>query len=306
MGIEVELHLFDSSLLKTGLLMNLYLTSALRLSSFHVTYRLLPKTLPKYSPILKQCKNKFSTTSIIFNQQRKLQNSLEKKSDERNPLLESADKPNPIIKSLSNRIYTIPNALTLTRIASTPFIGYFIAKHEPNIAISIFVYSCITDLLDGFIARKFNQGSILGSILDPMADKFLMTVCTISLTYIQAIPLPVAGIIIGRDVMLSFMAFYYRYITLDEPKSLKRFVDLSIPSASVRPNLLSKYNTALQMVYIGSLVLRPVIESILNFSQFPMFVSGLETLVCITTVLSGLSYIFSKKAIIYLKNTPRN
>ena len=92
--------------------------------------------------------------------------------------------------------------LTYTRIITTPFIGYYITTGQSTAALLLFTYSCVTDFVDGYIARKYNMKSIVGSIVDPLADKLLMTVCTVSLGYVHAIPPVIASIIIGRDVML--------------------------------------------------------------------------------------------------------
>lgn len=172
-------------------------------------------------------------------------------------------------------------------------------------AIGIFAYSCITDLLDGYIARRFNMQSKVGSIIDPMADKLLMTVCTVSLWYSQIMPSYLAFLIIGRDVMLSFMGFYYRYISLPPPKTLKRYLDLSIVSVTVHPNMLSKVNTALQMIYIGGLVLQPGIANFLAAEHISWLATGIEyfgMVVATTTFFSGAHYVTSKKAIEFIKS----
>lgn len=199
---------------------------------------------------------------------------------------------------VSKEIYTIPNILTMTRIASTPFIGYFLATGHSTAAISLFTYSCVTDFVDGFIARKFDQKSALGSILDPAADKFLMTVCTTALFVSGAMPGYVAGLIIGRDVLLSFAAFFIRYRSLPPPKSWLRYVDMSIVTHTVHPNMLGKLNTALQMVYIGGLVLAPVLEySLGSPDSVALFFSYFGTLVACTTFASGASYIVGRNAV---------
>lgn len=206
--------------------------------------------------------------------------------------------------SITENIYTLPNVLTFTRIISAPFVGYYIIQGQPMTAIGIFAYSCITDLVDGFIARRFNMQSKVGSIIDPMADKLLMTVCTVSLWYSQIMPAYLAFLIIGRDVMLSFMGFYYRYISLPPPKTVSRYMDMSIVSVSVHPNMLSKVNTALQMFYIGGLVIQPGVASLLSSDHAVLLSSGIDTLgmvVAVTTFCSGLYYVFSKKAIEFIK-----
>lgn len=61
------------------------------------------------------------------------------------------------------------------------------------------------------------MGTVLGSILDPAADKFLMTTMVVSLTINQMLPIPLAALILGRDAGLSLSAFYFRYISLPAP-----------------------------------------------------------------------------------------
>lgn len=198
-------------------------------------------------------------------------------------------------------MYTIPNILTMTRIVATPGIGYFIATGQSTAAISVFLYSCISDAADGFIARRYNMKSVLGSILDPAADKFLMTVCTVALGVKNIMPWYVAAIIIGRDVMLSFMAFYFRYKSLPVPKTLSRFFDMSIVTHTVHPNLLGKVNTALQMVYVGGLVLLPGLNYIIGSEVLNESFDWFGILVAATTLASGASYVMSRSAMKVLR-----
>lgn len=214
------------------------------------------------------------------------------------PALPVEKKEIPVKPDIRNELYTIPNILTMTRIAATPFIGYFIATGHSTAAISVFVYSCVTDFVDGQIARRCNMKSVLGSILDPAADKFLMTVSTVALSMQNIMPWYIGAVIIGRDVMLSFMAFYIRYTALPPPKTMKRFLDMSITTHTVHPNLLGKVNTALQMFYIGGLVFLPGIEYLVGGSdQLSNFFDVFGIVVGLTTTASGLSYIFSRNAI---------
>ncbi|KAG5422079.1 hypothetical protein I9W82_001172 [Candida metapsilosis] len=195
-------------------------------------------------------------------------------------------------------VWTIPNVLTYTRIIATPFIGYHIVYGNPITALSLFTYSCVTDFIDGYIARRFNMKSVVGSIIDPLADKFLMTICTLSLAYIHSIPTILASIIIGRDVLLSFMSFYYRFKSLSRPRTLNKFVSIGqYPTISVHPNFLGKLNTALQMLYIGSLVYRPLLETVVSDAAF----DGLGLIVGATTLLSGANYVFNKNSWKYVK-----
>ncbi|KAG0374070.1 hypothetical protein BGX24_010880 [Mortierella sp. AD032] len=205
--------------------------------------------------------------------------------------LESA-KAN-VKKSLSHEnIYTLPNFLTFTRLLSAPVIGYWVLQGDYTNACILFGIASITDGLDGWIARRFNMQTIIGTILDPMADKTLMTILTVTLAVQNLIPVPIAAIILGRDAGLILASFYYRYISLPEPKTFTRYWDFSIPSAEVRPTMISKVNTAIQMAYICLSLMAPVFE-------FTGHV-GLDYLgytCAATTIWSGASYVYTKDAV---------
>lgn len=215
----------------------------------------------------------------------------------------------PIQKAVQKRlhfenIYTIPNMMTVSRILCTPFIGHYIVSGQPVYAMSVFVFSCITDFIDGYIARRFNMKTVIGSIIDPMADKFLMTICTLALSYTSTMPTYLGILIIGRDLMLAVMAVYYRYISLSPPKTFKRYFDITSPTVSVHPNMISKINTGLQMLYIGSLILNLGMGYFIDLpseAKTILFLQGLEYLVATTTFISGCTYLFSKKAIKFIK-----
>ncbi|KAK9373051.1 CDP-alcohol phosphatidyltransferase-domain-containing protein [Lipomyces chichibuensis] len=212
--------------------------------------------------------------------------------------LDRMPKPkNPVFRE---NIYTFPNFLTFSRLVSAPVIGYLVLKSNHVWAAPVFIYACFTDLLDGFIARKYGLQSIVGSVLDPMADKILMVTLTGCLAWIGNLPIWIATIIFGRDFLLGLSAIYYRYVSLPPPKTMKRYWDFSIPSAEVRPTTISKYNTALQMGLIAVSVLKPLaLPSLTVGSQALALqaISGLEYIVAATTILSGLSYVFSKTAV---------
>ncbi|GAA5904348.1 cardiolipin synthase [Sporobolomyces salmoneus] len=206
-----------------------------------------------------------------------------------------SSSPSPTLTKHEN-IYTIPNALTLARILSCPLIGWYIVKGELGIATSLLFVAGVSDLVDGYLARKYNMGTVLGSIMDPAADKLLMTTMVISLTMRGMLPMPLAVLILGRDVLLILSAFYFRYASLPPPKTFKRYWDFSIPSASVHPTTISKYNTFLQLVLVGTTTVGPLLPF-----DIAMPLTALQWIVAGTTVWSGLSYVGSGKAIKYLK-----
>ncbi|CCE72910.1 Piso0_000513 [Millerozyma farinosa CBS 7064] len=264
----------------------IYARSALSWKSISVS-RFIAVT-PKVSPptIFRQLKNEFHSSRHILNRDL----GPVQKIDQR--------------KIRSENIYTIPNMMTVTRILCTPFIGHYIVCGQPVYAMSVFVFSCITDFIDGYIARRFNMKTVIGSIIDPMADKLLMTICTLALSYTSTMPTYVGVLIIGRDLMLAGMAVYYRYISLSPPKTFKRYFDITSPTVSVHPNMISKINTGLQMLYIGSLILNSGMGYFIDSraeAEITLFLQGLEYLVATTTLISGCSYVFSKNAIKFIK-----
>lgn len=211
---------------------------------------------------------------------------------------------------LHENIYTLPNFLTTTRIITAPVICYALVTSQPVLAFGLFAYSSITDLVDGWLARRFKSGTVLGSILDPFADKLLMTLTTISLYVIGTFPWWLALIILGRDAGLLLSALYFRWISLQPPRTMKRYWDFSLPSAEVRPTEISKINTMLQFLLVANALLLPALPvGIVDAWNLWGIFEGWMGLVAGTTIWSGLSYIFTKDAIKFLgpdgKEVPR-
>ncbi|CAH3046319.1 unnamed protein product [Porites evermanni] len=118
-------------------------------------------------------------------------------------------------------IFTIPNLLSTLRILATPVLGYLVITEDFVSSLALFGVAGITDMLDGFIARNFkNQKSVLGTILDPLADKILMSVLTVSLTLVSLLPVPLTALILSRDALLIGYAFYLRFKSLPSPVSM--------------------------------------------------------------------------------------
>ncbi|KAF7370480.1 putative cardiolipin synthase [Mycena sanguinolenta] len=208
------------------------------------------------------------------------------------PVLRFPDSPRPSKPALREDIYTLPNFLTFTRIIACPILGWSIVEGQFHLATSLLVYAGLTDLADGYLARRYKSQTVLGTILDPAADKALVTTLAVTLTMKGLLPLPLTVIILGRDALLSLSAFYIRYTSLAPPKTFARYWDFSLPSAEVRPTTISKVNTALQLLLMGATTVSPLV---------PMDVSlglqGLQWIVGVTTIWSGLSYVFSKDAV---------
>ncbi|KAJ2780459.1 hypothetical protein H4R18_003441 [Coemansia javaensis] len=191
------------------------------------------------------------------------------------------------------RVATIPNALTMARILSAPYIGYLVVQGDAGLALAGCVVFGLTDALDGYIARRYDMKSFVGSILDPAADKVLMTTLTAALAYVGLLPTTLAAVIIGRDVALSLAAFVVRWATLPPPKTARRYFDLSIPSVEVRPTQLSKWNTALQLLLVSCTLAAPV----LSVAPDCVGLVALQWATGATTVASGIGYLTSRDAV---------
>lgn len=107
---------------------------------------------------------------------------------------------------------TKANIITIIRIILVPFFLVILLTEMQNkefIALAIFVTAAVTDALDGYFARKYNEVSDLGKFLDPLADKLLVSAALIALVYLQEVETWVAAIIILRELFISFFRFYY-------------------------------------------------------------------------------------------------
>ncbi len=100
-----------------------------------------------------------------------------------------------------DRIWTVPNALSVLRLAGVPlFLWLLLGPQEDGWAIVVFVVSGITDWLDGKIARWLNQMSRFGAMLDPLADRLYTLAAMVALVLRDIIPLWVVVIVIARDL----------------------------------------------------------------------------------------------------------
>jgi cardiolipin synthase (CMP-forming) len=168
---------------------------------------------------------------------------------------------------LVNSHLTIPNLITMVRILATPLFVIFLLDNAYSRAMAVFVLASLSDLADGYIARNFKQKSPLGALLDPLADKLLVTASYLTLGYFEKIPAWLTVVVISRDVVI-----------LGGIITLKLFeVDFRIDPAQI-----SKWATAAQILTVFLAMLR-------ELSPFPawmLLASGWLT--AFLTVASGL------------------
>ncbi|KAJ9315070.1 hypothetical protein DTO271D3_4809 [Paecilomyces variotii] len=238
-----------------------------------------------------------------FLQQKRWTTSKKSTEDDASPDSKEESSPKPKLLSrlpipTHENIYTVPNILTFSRLVAAPVVGYLLVHDYHGAALSLFAYAGITDLIDGYIARRYNLQTVVGTVIDPMADKLLMTISVVCLGLNGSLPAWLAVLILGRDVGLAISALYYRWISLPPPKTMARYWDFSLPSAEVKPTGISKLNTALQLLLVGSAMAIPVVpEAIASGWGLHEGMTALQYIVATTTIWSGLSYVYAKDAV---------
>ena len=185
--------------------------------------------------------------------------------------------------AMPTRNMTTANKVTILRMLLIPFFVvealYYVktGKEEYRLmAILAFAIAAICDGVDGYIARHYNQRSELGAILDPLADKLLLVSGIILFSFdneprFGSIPLWLTGTIIGRDLLLSFGAVV---------------IQMTVGKVKVRPRILGKMATVLQMICIIWILLR------WDMDLRPAWFTGWTLGAAICTGISGLLYIW--------------
>src|SRR5204862_197195 len=109
-------------------------------------------------------------------------------------------------RSVGQESLNLPNFITLTRILLIPVFVVLFATPTPNRSLTaalVFVVAAVTDLLDGYLARRRKQVTTLGRLLDPIADKLLISSALVSLVQLGIVPAWMVAIIIGREFAVS-------------------------------------------------------------------------------------------------------
>lgn len=172
--------------------------------------------------------------------------------------------------------FTIPNLLSVLRMGLVPLFIISVLDGKPLRALILFLVAGVTDALDGFIARRANQQSLLGTYLDPIADKILLTSAYIalsipSLNHGVQIPLWITVLVIARDLMIVVMA-----VIMALASGIRNFP----------PSRLSKFNTLVQVVTVLVLLVSALLPNLEPVASMLLY------LVAATTLSSGLHYMF--------------
>ena len=119
-------------------------------------------------------------------------------------LIEGPRAVPPAREEIRNEIWNLPNSLTLFRIFLVPFlVVVLLTKWSDWVGLGIFLVAAVTDFFDGYFARRLNKTTRLGALLDPIADKLLMSAAFISLVELGLARAWMIVIIIGREFAVS-------------------------------------------------------------------------------------------------------
>jgi len=177
---------------------------------------------------------------------------------------------------------TIPNLLSLLRMGLIPVFIIAALEGRAERALVIFCVAGITDLLDGFIARFFNQATPLGAYLDPVADKLLLMSAYVLLSVPGdkpwlLIPVWVTVLVIVRDVLILAIALV---------------LYLALGISKFEPSWVSKFNTLFQIIAIILVLATGLEASLAEPTEYFLYA------VAALTIISGLSYVSRANALV--------
>jgi cardiolipin synthase len=178
---------------------------------------------------------------------------------------------------MGRMLSTVPNLLTLTRIALIPIMTaafYAGSQFGSWVAALVFIVACLTDFLDGYVARVWSQTTRIGQFLDPVADKLLVATTLLLLAgfgRISRYSLMPASIILCREIMVSGLREFLSELKIKMPVTV-----------------IAKWKTAIQMLSISLLLLGdiPTFGShVLLLGECILWIAGIMTLI------TGLDYL---------------
>ena len=183
----------------------------------------------------------------------------------------------------STRAMNLPTTLTILRIFFVPFLvavlveqdlridwhGVFVANEF--LALAIFLVAAATDLLDGYLARRWGQITTVGTLLDPIADKLLISAALVSLVQIHRVPAWMVVLIVGREFAVSGLrsiaaaeGYTIEASDLGKTKMITQVIAISMILISIRWEALSRF----AMVWMWGVVVFGIASAIEYFRKF--------------------------------------
>jgi len=169
---------------------------------------------------------------------------------------------------------SIPNLITLARILAVPVILWAITSGEMRIAFALFLAAGLSDLIDGFLAKRFGMATELGAYLDPLADKAMIVSIYVALGIVEAMPRWLVILVVSRDIMIVSAVILSWLV--DRPVKLK-------------PLTVSKLNTVAQIIFAT------VVLAALAFRwEIPLVINALIGLVAVLTLVPTPSVVATR------------
>jgi cardiolipin synthase len=164
----------------------------------------------------------------------------------------------------------LPNVISSIRIVLVLPIAVALAQRRFVDTLWLFGAAAASDAVDGFLAKQFGWQSELGGMLDPMADKLMLTTVFVMLALLHLAPLWLTAAVIARDGIIVLGAVVYRVL---------------IGKVEARPSIISKINTLCQVIFVLAVIAER------QFSWSPDWATGLGALVFVTVCVSGIDYV---------------
>ncbi|HEX8411035.1 MAG TPA: CDP-diacylglycerol--glycerol-3-phosphate 3-phosphatidyltransferase [Thermoanaerobaculia bacterium] len=189
--------------------------------------------------------------------------------------------------TLSNEIWNLPNALTLFRIFLVPFLVVVLLTKFAGrefVGLAIFLVAAITDFFDGWVARRRNQTTRLGALLDPIADKLLMSAAFISLVEMDSTHVPawMVVIIIGREFAVSGL------------RSIAAQQGVTIAASPLGKGKMVSQVVAISLLILGS-----------EMGQFRIIGTIALWLVMVLALTSGVDYFAKFARVVFLDQSSK-
>jgi cardiolipin synthase (CMP-forming) len=198
-------------------------------------------------------------------------------------------EPSPRLRDLSGQVaqraarevraalrpFTIPNGITLLRIALTPFFVLAVVSGNHTVALALFVAAGLSDAIDGLLARMLRMRSLFGTYLDPIADKVLLVSAFVALTVPEPgavrIPLWLTVMALSRDILIVVVA-----LLLYLGAGIRQFL----------PSIWGKLTTVVQVFTVGAVLVANTADVVPPIVLLVMYYCALALI-----VISGLDYV---------------
>ena len=170
------------------------------------------------------------------------------------------------------KLHLLPNLLTLFRMFSVGPIVYWLLTGQYRAAFVLAMFAGVSDLLDGYLARRYGWMTHFGGVLDPLTDKLLLVSASLTLAWMGQLPWWLVALVVTRDLVIILGGLYYHFL-------IARITGST-------PTIFSKWNTLLQILLIVSVMFG------LAYPQWAgPWTGALIYIVAVTTVLSGIHYV---------------